>query len=179
MTISLTELLDRFHACGESRDWAESLPTDTTIEQAWQMCEHGDWMLWIAAKLDVDQRLIVLSACGCARLALRHVADGETRPLAAIETAEAWCRGAATIEQVRAAAYAVRAAESAYPARAAAYAARAADAATYTAGAAAYAVRAADAAYPETLARCADIARLHIPWAAVEAAITAIESAKL
>ena len=147
MITPLTELLARFRACGESRDWASALPADTTIEQAWQMCEHGDWMLWIAAKLDVDQRLIVLSACGCARLALPHVTAGETRPLAAIETAESWCRGEATIEQVRAAARA----------------------AAYTAGAAARA---------ETLARCAGIARTHIPWAAVDAAITALESQK-
>jgi hypothetical protein len=34
-------------------------------------------------------------------LALVHVPPGEERPRVAIETAEAWCRGEATIEEVR------------------------------------------------------------------------------
>ncbi len=42
----------------------------------------------------------------CARLALRHIPREETRPLKAIETAEAWTRGQATLEQVRKAGHA-------------------------------------------------------------------------
>lgn len=170
MITSLTELLERFYACDDSRAWVKSLPTGTTIEQAWYQCKRGDWMLFIAAKLCVDRQLLVLSACGCARLALPYVAAGETRPLAAIETAEAWCRGEATVEQVK-------------QASAAAYVAAAAARATYAAANAA--ARAADAvadtaqcprtaaARAETLARCADIVRNHIPWTAVDAAIDA------
>jgi hypothetical protein len=48
---------------------------------------------------------VVRAACDCARTALRYVPGGEDRPRLAIETAEAWCRGEATEQEVCAAAY--------------------------------------------------------------------------
>lgn len=62
----------------------------------------------------VDRHLVVRAACACARTALQHVPDGEDRPRIAIETAEAWCRGEATSEQVRVAADTVLAAAKEY-----------------------------------------------------------------
>ena len=61
-------------------------------------------MLWLAVKLsstEARRREIVRAACACARTALVHVPEGELRPLRCIETAEAWCRGEASIEAVR------------------------------------------------------------------------------
>ena len=120
-------------------------------------CEHGvdhvraahlDALATRAAcKTDDHRKAIRLAACACARTSLKYVKAGETRPLKAIETAEAWCRGETTIEQVREARYAAAAAYAA--ASAAAYAAAAAAAAAASAAAAyaaAYAA-AADAAY--------------------------------
>ena len=49
---------------------------------------------------------VVLAACQCARIALRHVNPGEKRPLEAIVTAEAWAHGEATLEQVQRAGHA-------------------------------------------------------------------------
>ena len=54
-------------------------------------------MLWIlgnqAGKPGSDKRRkLVLAACECARLSLKHVKKGEKRPLQAIETAERWAR---------------------------------------------------------------------------------------
>jgi hypothetical protein len=136
-------------------------------------------MLWLAGRLvknDEDRKPIVLAACACARLALQYVPKGELRPLHAIETAEAWCRGEATIEEVRAAraaAYAAYAADAAYAAAADAAdayaaAAAAAYAAAAAAAAAAYAAYAADAAAyaaarTKVLAECADIVRKMLP----------------
>ncbi len=40
------ELLEKMNACNEAIKWVE----DRTIEQAWQECERGDWMLWFYAK---------------------------------------------------------------------------------------------------------------------------------
>jgi hypothetical protein len=151
-------------------------------------------MLWVSAILDVDRRQIVVAACGCARLALHRVAEGEQRPRLAIEAAEAWANGRATLSKVRAAAVAAASAAAAAAAAYAAYAAAAdaADAAyaAYAAAAAyaayAAAAAAADAAYAayaaasaaayaaaraETLARCAGIVRRAIPYAAIAAAI--------
>jgi hypothetical protein len=135
-------LLARLDACEDARKWVGK---SRSFRKLWDSCERGDWLLWLAAKLDVNRKLIVTAACQCARLALKHVPAGETRPLKAIETAEAWVRGDATIEQVRAAADA--AADAAAYAAYAAYAAADAAAAYAAAAAAAHAAHAAAAAY--------------------------------
>ena len=110
-------LLTKLGACAEARHAADG----KSLREAWTTCERGDWLLWLAAKIDIDRKIIVRAACDCARTALKYVKEGETRPLKAIETAEAWCEGKATIEEVRAAAYAAYA--YAADADAAAYAA--------------------------------------------------------
>jgi len=131
-------------ACPAAIRWAEHY---ATLEVAWQVCSRADWMLWLAAKYigkrgSAGHRKLVLATCACARTALHHVNEGEERPRIAIETTEAWARGDATIEDVRAAAAAAYAAYGdAYGyAAAAAYAAYAAYA---NAAAAAYAAYAA------------------------------------
>jgi hypothetical protein len=150
--------LKRLGACEEAVEWAEPY---STLADAWEKCERGDWMLWLAgkarAKLCTRQQL-VLAACECARLALGHVPAGEDRPRVAIETAERWARGEATLAEVRKAAAAAYATYAAYAAAAAnaaaaAYAADAADAdAAYAADAA------ADAAYADAADAAADAA---------------------
>jgi len=86
---------------------------------------------------------VVRAACACARTSLRYVAPGEHRPLRAIETAEAWTRDEAAIDDVRRAADAGNAA-----AYAAAYAAaKDASYTSYDAAAAAYASARASAGY--------------------------------
>jgi hypothetical protein len=90
-----------------------------------------------------DRRVGVWCACQVAREALRFVPEGEVRPRIAVETAERWVVGDATIEEVRAARDAARAAiaaaayVTAYAATAATSAADAANAAAYLADAAA------------------------------------------
>jgi hypothetical protein len=129
-------------ACSEAIAWLEA--QDGSLYDAWRRCERGDWLLWLAARVGVDRRLVVLAACDCAEPALVHVPAGEDRPRVAIETARRWAAGEATLEEVRsAAAYAARAAR----------AARAADAAD-----------AADAAY-------ARLVRARIPWRLVRGAL--------
>lgn len=149
--------LKRQGACKEATDWLEN-EGFKTLDEAWLVCERGDWMLWLAGKLSGEpgsekRRKLVLAACECARLALPLITVGETRPLKAIEMAEAWARGdeGITLPMVRDAANAAN--------YAAANAANAAYAANY---AAAYAAaNAANAA----LKRCADIVREYYPIA--------------
>ena len=135
----MTELsgkLKSMNACHEAVEWvADQSPYD-----AWRKCERGDWMLWIAAKLEIDRKIIVQAACDCAEQSLRYTDD--PRPAEAIRIARLWCIGKADISEVRAA-YAASDAASAVAAYAAAYAASAATAAAY----AAYAATAAYAAY--------------------------------
>ena len=139
-------------ACEEGYD---SIGTQS-LEEFWTSCQRADWMLWLVCKMAdkptwPTRQQVVLSACVCAETALQYVQKGELRPATAIETARAWTRGEATIEQVRDAADAAYAAYSAYSAYAATYAADAA----YAAYAATYAAT----ARAKSLAEMADIVR--------------------
>ena len=166
-----TEKLPR-NACDSAIDWCK---TQRSISAAWRECKRGDWMLWLLAH-KVEQgskyhKKIVRVACECARLALKYVPEGEERPRIAIETAEKWSGGMATLREVEDAAYAASVyAASADAASASADAADAASAsayvayAAYAADAAAAASAAAASAYAEAereniLAVCADIVR--------------------
>jgi len=152
-------------ACGEAVEWAARYQTE---QEAWDSCQRGDWLLWYAGRYAGEpgsqaRKRLVLAACACARVALPLVAEGETRPRVAIETAERWARGdGATLDDVTSAAYAAYAAASAaYYAYAASSAAYAADAAY---SAAAYSAYSADAATRrEMLATYADIVRGYYP----------------
>ena len=121
----LKKWLTSNYACTESLEWL----SDRDLDTAWAECPRGDWLLWLTAKAGIDRKRLVMSACSTAREALRFVPEGEDRPRIAIETAEAWCRSEATIEQVREARWnAAAAAAAAYAADAAAAAAAAASA---------------------------------------------------
>ena len=116
MSKTFKTILIEFRACGEAKEWVG----DKTLEEAWETCERTDWMLWLAAKAEVDRKTVVLAACAVARTALQYVKPGELRPLNAIETAEAWTRGETTLEEVRRAAYAAAGAAAAVSCAAAA-----------------------------------------------------------
>ncbi len=125
----MKNLLKKYNPCQEAVAWAG----DKTIAEAWETCERGDWMLWLATRL-LERKIIVRAACAVARTSLKFVKEGELRPLKCIETTEAWCDGKATIEEVKAARAAAAAhAAAAYAAYAAAYAAATYAAATYAA----------------------------------------------
>ena len=153
--------LEQLDACSEAIRWVE---TQETIEQAWQNCERGDWLLWLIGKLDIDRKRLVLATCQCARLSLHFIPEDESRPKIAIETAERWTQGEATLSEVKIDAYAdVTVAANAYAAVAAvavaanAYADAAADAAyAYAYAAAVAAVAVAANAADDVAANAAD-----------------------
>ena len=156
--MTFKELLIKLDACEGAREWARDMP----IEEIVSTCRRGDWLLWLAQKVDVDLRLRTLAKGHCANT-VRHLMTDE-RSLNAVDVAIAFGEGKATLEELNAAAagaYAATgaagaagaAANAAYAAAAAyAYASvDAADAAAYAAADAAYAAfdafAAADAAY--------------------------------
>jgi len=109
--------------------------------------ERADWLLWLLEHTGTPHSEMVRLACLCARRALRFVPQGETRPLQAIEAAEAWVAKPSDKTAARAAAAAGAAAWAAWAAADAAWAARAAaDAAGAAAWAAAWSAWAAGAA---------------------------------
>lgn len=162
--MKLTEKLNKLHACKEAVEWCEG----KTFKQAWDTCERGDWMLWLAhRKMDkagwCDLRNLTLAKARCAKLVIHLMKDKRSRK--AVEVAERFGNGDATRKELDAASAAANAAYAAASAAAsaAAYAAASAAAsasADYDASAAAYAASAASAAKrKEIIKQCADICR--------------------
>jgi len=122
-------ILESLTACEEAIRWYN----DKDSKEAWASCERGDWLLWIAANLRIDRKLIVLAACDCAEQSFYLIPEEEKRPKMAIETARAWARGETSLEKVKVAAraatnatystYATHATNAAYAAVNAAYSA--------------------------------------------------------
>ena len=107
--------LKNLNACQDAVDWCKQY---STPEEAWNKCERGEWMLWLLGKLcgssrSKSRKELVLTACQCARLSLKYIPKSEYRPLKAIETAEAWSSGKASLNEVIIAAYAAKAAKAA------------------------------------------------------------------
>ena len=146
----LRALLKRKSACQDAVDWIGK----RAPKQAWDTCSRGDWMLWLAGRIGIDRKLLVLAACDCAEPALKFVRKGEDRPAQAIRTARLWCGGKATLKEVRADA---DAAVNAAVYAAAAYAA--VDAAAYAAD------------RNKSLQHSANLVRKRIPWTVIKAAL--------
>src|SRR5574340_1558441 len=102
--------------CESAAAWLETQP-DSQI--AWQNCPRSDWMIWLLYELNYsDERVLRLYACWCARETPlsdgRRVWDLMTyeRSRAAVEVAERFATGEATLKELRAASDAARAAAS-------------------------------------------------------------------
>ena len=150
--------IEKFNACKESIVFRKNYPDFKT---AWENCPRGDWMLWIAKKLNVDLLKLTTAKALCANT-VRNLMKDE-RSTKAIDVAILFGQGKASREELDAAAADADDADAdaadaytaadAYAAVAAAYAAAAYTAytaaayAAYAAYAAAYAAAAsADAA---------------------------------
>jgi hypothetical protein len=104
LSYRLSDVLRTMGACYDRSfaQWVEARP-DSTLDELWDECPRGDWMLWIAARAGCDQRSVVHAACDCAESVLAYIPAGEERPRRAIEVARRWARGEATLDDVRAA----------------------------------------------------------------------------
>jgi hypothetical protein len=159
------KILEKFNACPAGIDFVSKYDS---FESAWNACERVDWMLWIAAKLNVPIKTLTLAKALCANT-VRNLMKDE-RSIAAVDAAIAFGRGKISEEKLKAAAdaaydaydtaYAYAYVDAAYAAYAAAQAADAAADAADAADAAAYAAaNAADAAATKSRKETADICR--------------------
>ena len=140
---TIHELLTELNACEDARQWA----SDKTLETIISDCHRGDWLLWLAQKVDIDIRLLTLAKARCAKTVYHLMNDDRSRK--AVDVAERFGLGLATKEELAYAADAAYAdSAAAYAAYAAAYSA--ADAAYFAASYAAYS--AADAADADSAA---------------------------
>ena len=140
-----TNKLYKLNACSSARVWVETQKNPT---EAWKNCERGDWMLWLAKRLKVDDKKLTMAKAMCAKQVEHLMKDQRSKD--ALQACFDYVNGKITKEELNAAA---DAADAAY---AAAYAADAADAAAY----AAYAD--ADAARTSSLRKSADICREYL-----------------
>ena len=118
-------LLKKLDACAEVRAFAE---TCADLETVWNACDRSDWMIWLLRRLKYDDAKVYrLYACWCVRNT--PLADGrkvwdlltDPRSRAAVEVAERYAVGEATLAELneaRSAAYATAdaAADAAYAA---------------------------------------------------------------
>jgi predicted secreted protein len=99
-----TELLRRHDACIEAIEWVGC----RTLPGAWRECPNGAWSLWWAHTAGAPSELVTRAACTCVRLVLPLEPAGSYLSRECVETAEAYWRGEAMIQQVREAADAAR-----------------------------------------------------------------------
>lgn len=90
----MKELLIKLRACSEAREWAG----DKTIEEIVEQCHRGDWLLWLAAKIDIGLQPLTLAKGHCANT-VRHLMKDE-RSIKAVDTAIAFGEGKATREEL-------------------------------------------------------------------------------
>ena len=72
-----------------------------TLEEMWDACEDSDWMVWLAYKLQIPVKTLVLAKGLCANTA-RHLMQ-DTRSIDAVDAAIAFGRGKATKKELAAA----------------------------------------------------------------------------
>jgi chemotaxis protein histidine kinase CheA len=131
------DLLIELNACSEAREWSG----DKTIEEVLRDSWRGDWLLWLAKKLDLPLRPLTLAKARCAKTVIHLMKD--QRSINAVNVAERFGLDECTLEELddsaaaAAAAYA-DAADAAYAAATYSAAAAAAYAAYSAAAYAAY-----------------------------------------
>ena len=148
------DLLIELNACSPAIVWAEDKNIEEVLRDSWR----GDWLLWLAKKLDLPFNKLTLAKARCAKTVIHLMKD--QRSIYAVNVAEKFGLDECTLEELN---NAYAAADAAYADAAYAYAAAAdaaaADAAADAANAAAYAAYATYAAAAAYAAYAAAAAR--------------------
>ena len=103
-----TTKLERLSACKEAVLFSAKFKTP---KEAWENCPRGDWMLWIASRLNVDKRLLTLAKGRCAETVLHLMRDQRSKD--AVRAAIDFWEGRIDDEQLKIADAYVAAAEAA------------------------------------------------------------------
>lgn len=66
--------IDELSGCCAGFSWATKLPREVRLEDGWNQCPRGDWLLWLLMGLNsrcvLDNKWVVLANCAVARLGL-------------------------------------------------------------------------------------------------------------
>jgi len=157
-----TTKLKKLNACKEAIFYVQ---TQKSPAKAWNNCERGDWMLWLAKRMNVDDKKLTMAKAMCTKQ-VKHLMKNQ-RSKDALQACFDYANGKITKKELNIAAYAAAydyAAAYADAAYAATYAADAAYAAAYFATNAADAATnvIANAARISSLKKSADICREYL-----------------
>lgn len=90
-----TNKLERLSVC---RAAIEYVKTQKSAKDAWMNCDRGDWMLWLAKRLDVDDRKLTLAKARCAEQ-VRHLMK-DKRSLDALDACVKYANGEITRKEL-------------------------------------------------------------------------------
>ena len=110
--------LKKLDACKDSTRW---LSAQDNLEQAWEDCERGDWLLWLVARLEINERKLFLAKGLVAKQVLHLMKD--KRSINAVKAAIDYGNGKIEKDELKIAAYAAIAAAYTTAGYAAVYAA--------------------------------------------------------
>src|SRR5688572_23708347 len=107
--MNLEERLNQLGVCSDAVSFAKG----KTIEQAWNECPRGDWMLWLYRRAEnFDKRKSTLAKGHCANT-VRHLMN-DIRSTNAVDAAIQYGNGEIDDTQLKDAADAAAAADAAY-----------------------------------------------------------------
>ena len=86
------ELLFKLDACWEAKFWAD----DKTIEEVITDIHRGDWLLWLAFKINIPLKELTLAKALCTKTILHLMRDERSKN--AIKVAEDFGNGLAGLE---------------------------------------------------------------------------------
>jgi hypothetical protein len=72
----MTTEIDVFDPCNEGKEFRDKY---SSFKDAWNNCPRGDWMLWIANKLNVDIRVLTLTKGYCANTVIHLMKDKRSK----------------------------------------------------------------------------------------------------
>jgi hypothetical protein len=93
--MNLNQLLTSFDACQNGLAWAG----DMTIEEVVEKCHRGDWLLWLAYKIEIDHRKFTLAKGHSANTIRQLIAD--KRSIKAVDAAIAYGNNEINAEELK------------------------------------------------------------------------------
>lgn len=100
MKTEISSWLHKNNACSQSVMWV-NMNNIQSLEEAWNACNRGDWLLWLAQKLGINRRKLAMCGALCAHTAVQYMEDARSRE--AIRVAFLWSQMKATDKEVVAA----------------------------------------------------------------------------
>ena len=65
------EFIDKFSPCAIGAAWL--VDNCENLEQAWIECPRGDWLVWVAIQLEIDEKVFTLNEIECIKIASGHL----------------------------------------------------------------------------------------------------------